>query len=881
MNIPILTTKLHIPPARLKVVQRSHLFKRLYEGQQRKLTLISASAGYGKTTLVSEWLADCRRPAAWVSLDEGDNDPVRFLLHLIAAIKNIVNVNDQGIWKALHAPQPLPIKYIITALVNEISSSGSDPFILVLDDCHAIESQAVQNALSFLIDHQPSQMHSIILTREEPKLPIARLRAKNELTELRGNDLRFTQNEATLFFNQIMGLKLSSAEVFSLEARTEGWIAGLQLAAISMQGCSNTAQFVSSFTGSHRFVLDYLMEEVLMRQSDKVQTFLLHTSILDRFCGSLCDAVLQNGRGGQEILEYLERSNLFIIPLDSERHWYRYHHLFADLLRQRFYHANKDKAEEIAVLHTRASHWFEENDLEIEAFQHAAAAQDVDRTATLIEGRGMPLHFRGAVHPVLTWLKSQDESTLNKRPSLWVIYASALLMIGQLSGIEQKLTAAEAAVKPLDPNEIDQDLIGHIASIKATLGVIKNDADTIIAQSLIALEHLHPHNLPVRAATTWTLGVAYQLQGNRAAAGQAYAEALEISQRIGHVIIALMATLGTGQIQEQDNQLALAVQTYKQVIQLAGEPPLPVACDAYLGMARIFYEWNHLDEAERHIQQSILLAGQLENTDRLPDSELFAAKLKLAGQDISAAEALFTKARREVQERSFTRLMDEVKQLEFLISLHHGNLPETVKLVETSELQLPVLQSRIHIIQGNARAALAILGTLYDQAKVKQWKNEQLKLLILQALAFQAQGNLERALQRLNDALIMAKSEGFVRLFVDEGKPMLDLLTAAASRRLQPDYTRFLLTNMHNEQKLYDFAPDSHRIRFEPVIDALSERELEVLQLIAQGLSNQEICDRLFLALSTVKGYNRNIFDKLQVKRRTEAIARARELGLI
>lgn len=461
--------------------------------------LISASAGYGKTTLVSEWLADCRRRAAWLSLDEGDNDPVRFLLHLIAAIKNIVDVNDQGVSKALQSPQPLPIEYILTILVNAISSC-SDPFILVLDDYHVIESQTVHDALSFLIDHQPLQMHLIIMTREEPQLPIAKLRARNQLTELRGNDLCFTRQEAALFFNQIMGLNLSSDEVFSLEARTEGWVVGLQLAAISMQGCSNTAQFISSFTGSHRFVLDYLMEEVLMQQSEKVQTFLLHTSILDRFCGSLCDAVLPNGMGGDEILAYLERSNLFIIPLDSERHWYRYHHLFADLLRQRLYHANKDGAEEIAVLHTRASHWFEKNDLEIEAFQHAAAAQDVDRAATLIEGRGMPLHFRGAAQPVLNWLKRQDESTLNERPSLWVIYASALLMIGQVEGIEQKLSAAEAAMKHIDPDEADHDLIGHMASIRATLGVIRNETDTIIAQSLLALDHLHPNNLPVRAA---------------------------------------------------------------------------------------------------------------------------------------------------------------------------------------------------------------------------------------------------------------------------------------------------------------------------------------------------------------------------------------------
>lgn len=878
LNLPILTTKLHIPPVRSQAVRRSRLFARLDAGLNRKLTLISASAGYGKTTLVSEWLADSKRPAAWLSLDEGDNDPARFLLHLVAAIKKIVDVSDGGAWKALQSPQPPPIPYILSALVNELSS-GSDSFVLVLDDYHVIESRTVHDALAFLIDNHPLPMHMIILTREDPPLPIARLRAQDQLIELRGHDLRFTSHEAALFFNQVMGLRLSSAEVLTLETRTEGWVVGLQLAALSMQGHANTAQFISAFTGTHRFVLDYLMEEVLMQQTEEVQTFLLHSSMLDRFCGALCDAILPIGKRGQDILEVLERSNLFIVPLDSERHWYRYHHLFADLLRQRFNQAYKDKDDEIAALHSRASHWFDQNELEIEAFRHAAAAYDTDRAAALIEGKGMPLHFRGAVYSVLTWLQRQDESTLNKRPSLWVIYASAILMVGELNGIEQKLSAAEAAMKQLDPDEIDPDLVGHIASIKATLAVTRNDADTIIAQSLVALEHLHPRNLPVRAATTWTLGVAYQLQGNRTAAGQAYAEALAISKRIGHVIISLMAAIGTGQIQELDNQLNLAVQTYKQAFQLAGEPPLPAACDAYLGMARIFYEWNDLEAAEQHIQRSILLAGQLENTDRLPASELFAAKLKLARQDLFAAEALFAKSRREVQERSFRHLMNEVGHVELLIALRHGHFPEDAKLSEAKEW--PDLQARIHMHQGNTEAALAVLGDLVDQAKAKQWKLEQLKLLVLQAVAFQRQGHMDRALQRLSAALTTAKHERFVRLFVDEGKPMVDLLTEAEARRIEPDYTRFLLSNMRDERKLNDFAAPHSSIRAEPFIDTLSERELEVLQLIAQGLSNQEIGDRLFLALSTVKGYNSNIFDKLQVKRRTEAIARARELGMI
>ncbi|MFS0722390.1 LuxR C-terminal-related transcriptional regulator [Paenibacillus sp. 1P07SE] len=878
MSIPLLTTKLHIPPARSNAVARTDLFRRLDEGRLRKVTLISAPAGYGKTTLVSEWIARGKRPTAWLSLDEADNDPIRFLLHLSEAIKRIVNITDHGATRALQSQQPLPMTYILTALINELSSA-SEPFIFVLDDYHVIESQPVHHALSLLIDHLPLHLHLIILTREEPLLPIARLRAQNELTELRGHDLRFTRGETTLFFQQTMGLHLSSAEVSSLEVRTEGWIAGLQLAAISMQGYADPASFISTFTGSHRFVLDYLIEEVLKQQSDKVQTFLCHTSILDRFCASLCDAVTQRDGEGQEILAHLEQANLFIVPLDNERRWYRYHHLFADMLRQRLARANKDAVAEREALHKRASHWFEANGLEIEAFQHAAAAQDVDRAAALIEGKGMPLHFRGAAKMVLDWLQRQEASTLHKRPSLWVIYASALLMISQLDGIEQKLSAAEAAMSTMEPDEVDRDLIGHIASIRATLGVIRYDADTIMTQSCIALEHLHPHNRPVRAATTWTLGVAHQLQGDHEAARRSYVAAISISTRIGHHMITLMASLGLGDIQASDNQLSEAKQTYQQVIQLAGEPPLPVACDAHLGLARIAYERNDLDAAEQHIQLGMRLAQQIENTDRLADSQCCAAKVKLARHDLSAAEALLKQVRHQLPAQPYNRMQGEIQHLELRIALHRGNFTETVQHLDTSGF--PLLQARIHIIQGQTKAALAILGALYDQANTKQWKNDALKLLILQALAYHVQGNRERALQRLQGAFTKAQNEGFVRLFIEEGRPMLDLLTAAAARRMHPEYTACLLAHMQQEQKLLDYASHIVPGRIVPLVETLSERELEVLRLIAEGCSNQEISERLFLALSTVKGYNRNIFDKLQVKRRTEAIARARELGLI
>jgi len=432
------------------VVSRPRLLERLNEGLHRNLTLIAAPAGFGKTTLVSEWVAGIERATAWLSLDEGENDPARFLTYLVAALRTIAPTIGEGVLGVLQSPQPPPTATILTALLNEISAIA-DHFVLVLDDYHMIDAKAVDQALAYLVEHLPPQMHLVIATREDPQLPLARLRARSHLTELRATDLRFTPSEAAAFLNQGMGLTLSAQDIAALEDRTEGWIAGLQLAALSMQGHEDATSFITSFTGSHHFVLDYLVEEVLQQQPESIQTFLLRTSILDRLCGSLCDAVLLNPSvSGQEILEYIEHANLFLVPLDNERRWYRYHHLFADLLRQRLQQSSTsstgDEVGDVTELHSRASVWYEDNGLEIEAFHHAANANDVARAEHLIEGEGMPLQFRGAGAPVLHWLESLPKTALDARPSLWVTYASTLLFGGQHTAVEQKLQAAEAAL---------------------------------------------------------------------------------------------------------------------------------------------------------------------------------------------------------------------------------------------------------------------------------------------------------------------------------------------------------------------------------------------------------------------------------------------------
>jgi len=883
MPTPILATKLYIPPLRPKVVSRPRLLERLNGGLHRNLILIAAPAGFGKTTLVSEWVLGCQRPTAWLSLDEGDNDPIRFLTYLVAALQTIAATLGEGVLGVLQSPQPPPTASILMALLNEITTI-SDHFVLVLDDYHVLDAKPIDQALTFLLDHLPPQMHLVIATREDPPLPLARLRVGGHLTELRVTDLRFTPSEAAEFLNQGMGLNLEAQDIARLSTRTEGWIAGLQLAAISLQGHEDATSFITSFTGSHHFVMDYLVEEVLGQQSESLQTFLLRTSILDRVCGSLCDAVLLDASAsGQATLEYLERANLFIVPLDNERRWYRYHQLFAELLRQRLHQSTAsstgDAKSHVTALHIRASLWYEDNGLEIEAFHHAVAANDVARAERLIEGKGIPLHFRGAVTAILDWLESLPTTVLNARPSLWARYASLLLVNGQTTGVEEKLQAAEAALQGTEADDKTRNLVGQIAAARATLALTRYQVETMLAQSRRALEYLRPNNLSLRATANWTLGFAYWTLGDRATARRAYTEAISLSQASGDIFTTILATIGLGNVQEAENQLYLAAETYQRVLQLAGDQPLLIIYEAHLGVARVLYEWNDLDAAEQHGRQSLHLARQYDRViDRFVICEVFLARLKLAQGDVVGAAALLAEAGQSARQHNFVFRMPEVAAAQVLTLLRQGNLVAAAHLAQTHEL--PLSQARVHLARGNPSAALAVLEPWRRQVEAKGWEDERLKVMVLQAVALQAHGEKDKAVQLLFDALALAAPGGFIRTFLDEGLPMAHLLSKAEARGMMPDSIGKLLAVCEAEaqkrENTSSLSPPA-----QPLIEPLSPRELEVLQLMAQGLSNHEISERLFLALDTVKGHNRKIFDKLQVQRRTEAVARARALGLL
>ena len=578
----ILATKLYIPEPRSDLVSRPRLIDRLNTGLQGKLTLVSAPVGFGKTTLVTEWISNGDYPAAWLSLDEDNNTPIRFLTYVVAALQTVAPEIGASFRNLLQSPRPPPIDSLLTPLLNQIAAMPHD-FIFVLDDYHVLDSTEIDSALTFLIDNQLPQMHLIITTREDPRLPLARLRARGQLTELRAADLRFSPDEAAAFLNHTMGFDLSFEDITALERRTEGWVAGLQLAAISMQGQPNVRRFIASFTGSHHFVLDYLVEEVLNHQPTHIYEFLLKTSILDRMCASLCDAVLQDeAHTAADMLEHIRQANLFLIPLDNERHEYRYHHLFGDLLRKRL---GQSSDIDVNTLHIRASRWYEANGSEVEAFQHAAAAGDQDYAEQIIEGNGTPLYLRGGVAPILAWLSSLPGSTFDKKPSLLVTYSVASTISGwQIDHVEDRLHAAETALQDVQQDVGSRHLLGQIAAVRGMLAVPRGDIETMLSQSSFALELLPGDSVSMRLFALWTNGLAHQQRGEHDAARQVFMETVSSSEATGNTMMALAALTGLGQLQERGNRLRQAQQSYQRVMDLVGHPPWPMACEACLGL---------------------------------------------------------------------------------------------------------------------------------------------------------------------------------------------------------------------------------------------------------------------------------------------------------
>jgi LuxR family maltose regulon positive regulatory protein len=906
MSAQILATKLYIPPPRTKIVLRPHLIERLNEGLSsgRKLTLISASAGFGKTTLVSEWVAGCQRPAAWLSLDEGDNDPSRFLAYLVAALQTLAPEIGVGVLAALQSPQPPSTESILTTLLNEITTVP-DNFVLVLDDYHVIDSKPADETLTFLLEHLPTQMHMVITTREDPSLPLARLRARGQLTELRAADLRFTPAEAAEFLNQVMSLNLSAEYIATLETRTEGWIAGLQLAAISMQGREDIASFIQAFTGSHRFVLDYLVEEVLERQSTLIRNFLLQTAILDRFCAPLCNAVTER-EDGKEVLDVLERSNLFLIPLDDQRQWYRYHPLFAEVLQARLIDEQPDQ---VFSLHQRASEWYEHHGSAAEAIRHALAAKDFERAAILIELEvpEMRRNRQGATVTELGWLKALPDELVHFRPVLSVDYAYALFGGGELEAVEARLrdaerwldTTADTAGMVVADKEEFRRLPGMIALLRAAQALARGDMPEAVknARRVLDLTPEDAHLMLGGAASV--LGLAAWASGDLDVARRMTTDGMANVRLAGYISSAIGGAIVLADIQIAQGRLHEAMTTYERALQWAiipGAPVLRGAADMYVGMSNLHYEHNDLKTAMQHLLTSQAL-GELAGLQQNPYRWCAAmARNRVAQGDLDGALDLLDQAER-LYEANFSPNVRPIATRKVRVWVAQGRLGEPLGWMREQGLsvedKLSYLREFDHITlarlllacyqrdrEGSSIAGVVgLLERLLKAAEEGGRTGSAIEILVLQALAYHVQGDLPAALKPLQLALTLAEPEGYVRMFVDEGPPMAQLLLEVASRGIMPDYTGKLLAAFEADKRKSEDKPDLAPAKL--LIEPLSQRELEILKLIAQGLSNREIGERLFLALDTIKGHNRIIFDKLQVQSRTEAIARARELGLL
>ena len=910
MSTPILTTKLYVPPPRPHAVLRPRLTGRLNEGLHRKLTLISAPAGFGKTTLLGEWVAGCERPAAWLSLDEADSDPTRFLAYLVAALQTIAPNIAEGVLGMLQSPQPPPTEAVLTTLLNE-TATIEDDLALVLDDYHVIDARAVDDALAFVLEHLPPRMHLIISTREDPHLPLARLRARGQLGELRAADLRFTPSEAAEFLEGVMGLDLSAEDIAALEDRTEGWIAGLQLAALSMRGREDVAGFIRAFAGDNRYVVDYLVEEVLQRQPERVRSFLLQTSILERLSGPLCDAVTGQERSNA-LLEALERGNLFVVPLDDRRHWFRYHHLFADVLRARLMEEQPDRA---PTLHRRASEWYERNGSPTDAIRHALAAEDFERAAGLVELAALEM-LGSSQETLYRWLMALPDEVVRARPVLSVYYAFALLGRGGFEAFDAHLrdaerwldTSAETSERREAPS-VEMVVVDEVAfrSLPGTIAVARayhagalGDVFCAADHARRALDLLPDDDHLWRGAAASLLGIAYWTSGDLEAAYRSFADGVSHQQMTGHVRFQIAGTYILADIRIAQGRLNEAVRTYEQSLQVATEQGEPVwgTANLYVGLSELHRERGDLEAAKQHLLRSKELG---EHVVGLPETRyrwyVAMARIKEAQGDLDGALDLLDEAERQYVESPDPDVRP-VAALKTRVWVAQGRLTEALGWTRERGLSahddLSYLREFEHITLARVllarykcdreeryiHEAMGLLERLLKAAEAGGRMGSVIEILVLQALAHEAQGDSPSALVPLERALSLAEPEGYVRIFVDEGLPMARLLYEALSQGVESDYIRRLLAAFpvaESEQT----ASSPMRGSKSELVEPLSERELEVLQLIAEGLTNQEVATRLYLSLHTVKVHARNIFTKLAVKNRAQAVARGRALGIL
>ena len=901
---PLLETKLYIPGRHPGLLSRPRLVERLNQGAQRKLTLVSAPAGSGKSTLVAEWVAASRRAAAWISLDPGDNNPALFWTYVVTALRTARPDVGESALSWLSSARPPATEWILTSLINEITANDQH-VALILDDYHVIDAEPIHRAVAFLLEHLPPRMHLVIATRSDPPLPLARLRGRRELTELRASDLRFTPEEAAAFLNEAMGLGLSAADVAVLEARTEGWIVSLQLAALSMQGREDLPGFIRAFSGDHLYIVDYLVDEVLHRQPDRVRSFLLQTAVLDRLSAPLCDALTgrEDGRG---MLQALERDNLFVVPLDDKRHWFRYHHLFADVLRAR---ALAEQPHQVPVLHQQASAWFERHGLPSDAVRHALAAEDFGRAADLLErtGRAMLTTTQDAF---LDWLKALPDEVIRARPVLGVYYAVALLP-GDLAAAEARLRDAEglldrASARPdaaavemvIVDDEGFRSLPASMAIVRAYLAGASGDVPETVHYARQALGLLPEGDALWRGAAGALLGLAHWTSGDLEEAYQAFAEGQASLRKTGDITLEMIGAFVLANIRTAQGRLRDAARLYEGALDQAarqGGPVPPTAADLYVGLSELCHEHNDLDAAARYLRSSQELGehgGLQENRYRW---YVAMARIAEAQGDLDRALDLLDEAQRRYV-RSPNPEVRPVAAVKARVWVRQGRLAEALGWAHERGLsvgdELSYLREFEHITlarlliarhrsdrgESALRELKALLDRLQQAAEQGRRPGSLVEVLVLQALAHQVQGDAIRARAPLERALTLAEAEGYVRIFLDEGATMRTLLGHVAAPGPASAYARRLLSAFETPARL---APTPLQAVPAALVEPLTRREVEILRLIAAGMRNQEIAEQLFISLSTVKRHVANAYGKLGASHRTEAVARANALDLL
>jgi LuxR family maltose regulon positive regulatory protein len=892
----LVTTKLRVPRMRPNLVERPRLREGLNRTEGRKLTLVSAPAGFGKTTLLSEWATEGSqggRSVAWLSLDGSDDDPARFLAYLVGALGTVKERLGERVLASLRSPELPPVEAVVGALVNELAALPQE-ISIVLDDYHLIGSEPVHEAVTFLIEHLPENVRLIISGRTDPPLPLARLRARHQMREIGAAELRFTTEEATAFLGDVMGLALSAEDVSALKEITEGWVAALQLAALSMRGREDVSSFVAAFSGSNRHVLDFLAEEVLERQPEGVRKFLLKTSVLERMSAPLCDA-LTGHEDGQQMLERLEHDNLFVVALDDDRRWYRYHHLFADFLRGRL---ERETPGLVGELHLRASGWYEKSGLLPEAVGHALSASDLDsgRAARLVELGIQGAWSRGEFPTVLGWLETLPTAAKRLRPTLFLEHALALVLTGRPGDIEALLEEAELAAE--STGEDQRFLLGIASAVRSWRARLRGDAPEAVELARRALSLLPNEDIPQRMVAAVFLGDALRTIGDLSAASEAFAEAAEIGRTIGHVYGTLTAMVWQARGQAARGRLREAEDSFRRALHFVTEQGielLPAAGLAHLGMGALLYERNELEEAERELEEGTDQAERAREVSNLVWGYVTLSRAKHARGDHEGAHEMAHKAGRVARDSGAGPEIAIAAAWMARLRLARGELAEAVALgheraayanaTSVAEWVTDQLTSaRLLHARGRQREALALLEEQGEAAAEAGRTGGLIEILALQALVLWARNEKQQAVGTLAQALTLAEPEGYVRTFVDEGAAMGDLLSATleAHKRGPPDAAahvpaRYLAKLQAALSQDAAAAPTVDGRLLEP----LSGRELEVLALIAAGDSNQEIAGRLFVSTSTVKTHINNLYRKLNARSRIQAVARAREIGLL